>query len=571
MKGSKFSEFMQEALNLQKNFMVAVFLLNGFLFAQSVVVDTANPSCNRFFGFGAEWDSYSYGSYEVTDSDFALIRKRVEYMGLPVARIMMLLKYGYNNNGVFDYETADMYRLYRHLDVCQALGSTVLLADWGVEQGWTVPPGSDIVSTDDTLYASVIGNYLDHLINVRGYTCIRYFILVNEPNYEVGSFSRWAAGVSNVKNALVTRGLQDKVLLAGSDMSNNVAWHTQAVELNILGAYDFHRYASGADILSGSLETYVGNLWTYAKTHDSAAAGKLLIVGEAGLSDGASTGQNSNIETFDYGVIMADYAVQCASAGSGAVSAWMLDDNSFMDFTWGMWCNKTLGFRLKQWFYPWALLCRNFKTGSKIYKLNTGRSDLRGIAAHHTDSAQGTSSWTFCIVNRLFSTQTLTIQVPGHGHASLSQYLYSPSSAITDSNGFPVATSILDENIGTGVSIACPGNSVLFLTGQEGTGALDISAANSKALFLFQNTPNPFNPATTIRYSIPIHSFVTLKVYDLRGAVIRTLFKGAVNKGIHTFSWDGTDRSGMASGSGIYIIRLESNGRALTTKALKVE
>jgi photosystem II stability/assembly factor-like uncharacterized protein len=68
---------------------------------------------------------------------------------------------------------------------------------------------------------------------------------------------------------------------------------------------------------------------------------------------------------------------------------------------------------------------------------------------------------------------------------------------------------------------------------------------------LFQNYPNPFNPVTTIRYSLPVASYVTLKVYDALGREIATLTDEKKDAGVFVAQWDMTDRS-----SGVYIYRM---------------
>ncbi len=54
-----------------------------------VRVDPSTVICQRFIGFGVEWDSNGYNDNNVTDTDFAVIRKRIEWMRLSIARIMM--------------------------------------------------------------------------------------------------------------------------------------------------------------------------------------------------------------------------------------------------------------------------------------------------------------------------------------------------------------------------------------------------------------------------------------------------------------------------------------------------
>ena len=75
---------------------------------------------------------------------------------------------------------------------------------------------------------------------------------------------------------------------------------------------------------------------------------------------------------------------------------------------------------------------------------------------------------------------------------------------------------------------------------------------------LHQNFPNPFNPSTAIVLDLPQGADVTLKVYDLRGRVVRRLFSGALPIGTHNFVWDGRDDSGQAAAGGVYVYRIES-------------
>jgi len=72
--------------------------------------------------------------------------------------------------------------------------------------------------------------------------------------------------------------------------------------------------------------------------------------------------------------------------------------------------------------------------------------------------------------------------------------------------------------------------------------------------------PNPFNPITTIEYGIPdgISGYVTLKVYDLRGALVTTLVNQAGSPGMYSVVWDGTDISGNKVSSGVYVYTLQA-------------
>lgn len=85
---------------------------------------------------------------------------------------------------------------------------------------------------------------------------------------------------------------------------------------------------------------------------------------------------------------------------------------------------------------------------------------------------------------------------------------------------------------------------------------------------LSQNYPNPFNPTTLIKFSIPKDDFVTIKVYDIIGQEITTLFSGYTKAGTHTLSWNGMDRNGKQVSSGSYIYRMTAGEYSQSKKMI---
>jgi hypothetical protein len=80
---------------------------------------------------------------------------------------------------------------------------------------------------------------------------------------------------------------------------------------------------------------------------------------------------------------------------------------------------------------------------------------------------------------------------------------------------------------------------------------------------LFQNFPNPFNPSTTIEFSLPRSVFVDLKVFNFLGQEVALLVSKELVAGTYTMKWDAT---GMASG--IYFYRLQADKFIDTKKIL---
>jgi len=73
---------------------------------------------------------------------------------------------------------------------------------------------------------------------------------------------------------------------------------------------------------------------------------------------------------------------------------------------------------------------------------------------------------------------------------------------------------------------------------------------------LHGNYPNPFNPETTISYSLEQAEAVMLEIYNIKGQKVVTLVNSKQSAGDHHIVWQGKDASGNAIGSGIYLYRL---------------
>ena len=80
---------------------------------------------------------------------------------------------------------------------------------------------------------------------------------------------------------------------------------------------------------------------------------------------------------------------------------------------------------------------------------------------------------------------------------------------------------------------------------------------------LRQNFPNPFNPITTIQYSIPNRSNVVLKIYDILGNEVRTLVNEEKEQGVYTINFDANNLA-----SGLYLYRIQAGSFIETIKMI---
>jgi len=75
---------------------------------------------------------------------------------------------------------------------------------------------------------------------------------------------------------------------------------------------------------------------------------------------------------------------------------------------------------------------------------------------------------------------------------------------------------------------------------------------------LSPNHPNPFAPPTSVRFTVPQRTGVSLAVYDVAGRLVRTLVDGEVEAGEHAVTWDGRYASGAEAASGVYFCKLSA-------------
>lgn len=88
---------------------------------------------------------------------------------------------------------------------------------------------------------------------------------------------------------------------------------------------------------------------------------------------------------------------------------------------------------------------------------------------------------------------------------------------------------------------------------------------------LSQNYPNPFNPTTDIEFTIPRVNRVTIKIYDMLGQEVRTLFTGWVDRGTYRVTWDGLNDSGVEMSAGSYIYRMTADEFVQSKKMILIK
>jgi hypothetical protein len=82
------------------------------------------------------------------------------------------------------------------------------------------------------------------------------------------------------------------------------------------------------------------------------------------------------------------------------------------------------------------------------------------------------------------------------------------------------------------------------------------------------NFPNPFNPSTTISFSIPSDGIVKIDIFNVKGQKVKTLTDAIFTAGCHSLVWNGTDQENKSVGSGLYFYRVQKEHQSITNKMI---
>ena len=88
---------------------------------------------------------------------------------------------------------------------------------------------------------------------------------------------------------------------------------------------------------------------------------------------------------------------------------------------------------------------------------------------------------------------------------------------------------------------------------------------------LENNYPNPFNPTTTIKFSLDKGDDVSIKIYNVRGQLVRTLTNKYLTSGVYKVRFNGMDSHGRKLSSGIYFYALKNSKQSITKKMIMLK
>lgn len=446
---------------------------------------------SSYLGNGVEWDPYDEApgwGVEVSDADWKKLTARMDFLRPGFIRCMIGGQNLYYDHGTYDRER-NAEPLLKLLAYCQERGIEVLFGEFN-------PPDKSLKA--DPAWVKMSVDYLDWLVQEKGFDCIRHFIIFNEPDGDwatpEGDYAFWKSMMERFHQEMALHpGLLDKVSLAGPDVVveyRNPAsaydapgWVAQtAADLDsLVGLYDIHAYPGQQQVRSGA---FADLLQEYRIPE-----GKRLVLGEAGYKywreeDAALQAENDRRAAaspytqgtdsqmlcgdFFYGLDLSVLAMDVMNGGVSGMAVWMLDDalhaggDSPRNLkVWGFW--NILGEELfgdpsledpKPSFYGWALMSRFFPAGCDILRVEAPPMEGLRMAAAVLDGRH-----TLAVVNFSDTDRNLEVHLPLSGAV---RYEYMEGACPADADGLPVPVS-------TGIGgkrheVAVPAQSLVLLT-----------------------------------------------------------------------------------------------------------
>ncbi|HKM93405.1 MAG TPA: hypothetical protein VJY41_07120 [Prolixibacteraceae bacterium] len=445
----------------------------------------------NFIGNGVQWDPYPHADSHsadwgllMTDEKWQMVFNRLDYMQPRLVRVVDQANWrylhGFDNKGnpILDFNSPEEKALEKLLNYCQRKNITVMLGEWGTPYAVhdTKAGFSDVLTgANDSRWIEMIVKHLDYLITQKGFTCIRYFNLVNEPNgywaSTNGNWDEWSEGVSMLANVILEAKLDKYVTIAGPDavahynhpngLYTGMQWVEQAAKQlnNELGALEIHAYFDQSVIREARFDSIYKPLVEIARSIE-----KPILFGEVGFEKNTPENQ-ARVETdphaspdsymavydFQHGLDMADAAIQIMNTGFQGAAAWALDDAMHTQDDsgdknklkrWGMWnilgteiCNNPADENIRPWFFTWSLMCRYIKPGSQVVEtssLNT--TGLRFVFTYNEND------FTLAAVNQLNIKQSIDVEMPENfRHQQIQFFNYRKNNFKTNENGFPLA------------------------------------------------------------------------------------------------------------------------------------
>lgn len=288
----------------------------------------AREVCPRGSGYG--------GNPAVTDTlKWQQIENHAAWLGLNFIRVELSQRMYEPEREKFDWENEEMQALYCILDWCEKNGADVFLQQmWGYVE-WNAYPGvHPLVSAPKNLddFAGGIATLIEYLTKTKGYTCIKYFCMTNEP--PGGPWGYWwefgdETGTINdawkrLKEEFDTRNIN--IPISGPDWTSMPPFEEEKlVFAPYLGSFDIHSYDGVTADGEATLKQWAD--WAHAQN-------KPFFMSEFGNMKLGWGTDNEGPKTFEAALSNANDVIRALRAGADGVNRWSFTNRGDLDGQW---------------------------------------------------------------------------------------------------------------------------------------------------------------------------------------------------------------------------------------------
>ncbi len=480
-------------------------------------IDNTNPINSNFLGlggvyFGTAFLNDTLGADPYTDEQVAKEIENVKKTGAKMVRTYVVEDLAYNKEThSFDWDSENFSGFFKFLDAMEEANIDVAL-----NTGYTLSTinstaferplsavfkdmakhydGISNPTIDDCLpyYAQLYSELVEEILN-RGYTCVKYGILFTEPDRpnDKETFDQWHRASRAFHNALVEKGIRDKIDLIGPNtvVTSETKWVEWAVEEanDIVDIYSCHIYArnpSWDDCATTYAQQYN---WCVNLAEAVKSTGKPFFIDETGVTHNSvewKTGiaksqysdneyNNFSVDTPWSGMCDAANLVAIMNSGASGMFYWSLVCEKYINRTntndtntvEGIQCVGLLPYLHSSGtplyrFYAYEIIASSINhPDTKVYPIEP-TNDLYGTM---TESSNGCNS-IILINNGLFDATVSINLAKSLGGKKVYKYVYNPNTIEPTNQVQPIMASGYYENITDSISDVIPPDHVVVYT-----------------------------------------------------------------------------------------------------------
>jgi len=366
-----------------------VRVMRGGVGASFHVISTELPSHKP--GGGDSWSGSEWGGNPDAgdDAHWDDLFHHADWLGMDWCRVELEQRVYEPNKRDFSWDNPEMQVLYRVLNWAQLRGVDVFLTQMWADVPWNSFPelAKDPVGTLRSGPASLdewafgLGEFIEHLTKAKGYTCVKWVCICNEP--EQDGFSWWqdaklkampiTPGLKAAREEFDRRGLT--VPLSGPDWPYLPAFDaSKAVWDPYVGAYDFHSYDAVFDSMGGGMTLTQAEEYLAAWAKLAHSRGKALFLSEMGTMAYGWGNDDAAPASYLSGLKNASLLVRGINAGVDGFNRWSFTNRGDLDghwelvHTWNLDTNQLEETFTPQpnAYYQYAMLTRYFPKHSSV-------------------------------------------------------------------------------------------------------------------------------------------------------------------------------------------------------------